>query len=75
MAGLPADLEVQLDEVSRELLLGLLQQACVTQNVCSGLSGQAAKAMDTAMAATDTADAQANELAATTRQGQFLSLR
>ena len=69
LTGLPGELEAELEEVSRELLASLQQQACVAQSVCSGLSGQAAKAMDTAMAATDAAGGQANDFAANTRQG------
>jgi hypothetical protein len=63
-AGLPAQLEGELEEASRELLASLIQQACTAQEVCSGLSGQAAKAMDTALAGGEAAG-HASALAAT----------
>jgi hypothetical protein len=49
-AGLPEEQEAKLEEVSAKLLSALEEQACEEREVCSGLSGQAHRAMDTAMA-------------------------
>jgi hypothetical protein len=58
-AGLPEEQEGRLAAAGRDLSARLGLEVCEARDVCSGLPGQANKAMDTAMAGNPSALAEA----------------
>lgn len=48
-AGLLEELEARLERVSAELVGRLAQEVCEGREVCNGLSGQANRAMESAL--------------------------